>query len=63
MSSYIFCIEGCKLIIPDVDTSAKYPLSLNKGKVIPIQAYSDTGNRCLYKFLGIFSHCIPLLAP
>jgi hypothetical protein len=51
--NYIFCIEGCMQF-----TCAKHPLSLNKTMVISVQAYRDTGTRCLYKFFSIFLHLI-----
>jgi hypothetical protein len=51
--NYIFCIEGCMQF-----TCAKHPLSLNKTMVISVQAYRDTGTRCLHKFFSIFLHLI-----
>jgi serine/threonine protein kinase len=49
--NYIFCIDGCLQF-----TCAKHLVSLNKTMVISVQAYRDTGTRCLYKNFSIFSH-------
>jgi hypothetical protein len=62
ISSCIFCIESCRPIITDANTCAKHPLSLKKPSSSQLKLIGILAQGVILKFLGIFSHLIPLLA-